>query len=625
MDDNNDFIPEAIKPGMVDPMDSEKLSYIINQENKCCCKINSNGNGTGFFCKIILNESLKILPVLMTCNHVLTENDIKIGKSINYSLYNGKKKFNIIIDNSRLVYTNSEMDFTIIQLWKNEYISLDYFLSIDDEVLKGKSKKDFIENSICLFHYPKGLKSHLSFGIIKSITEDKEEIQHNCGSESGSSGGPLINLINFKLIGIHKGHKNNKIFNLGQFIKPIMDNFFKNIDLKKIKLDDDCKENKINKKDSFKGNKIQEKTQIFNQNFENVDKNIKNFENKKNLSKSSNKNEQFKSFYCLIFFLSIIKYFYIYELIKLFISGNLTDTFMFNFSFVVLFVLDIFSGILLKIIENFFNNKIILIISICLQIIPFAPIKIMSSSLMNVLPFFDDKIIHEIIKGEIIAYLIQIPLNNQNNRYNILFDESSKIHNIIIKSIFIFLFFISILSVGIIIKNFYKFDELKKKEESGIIIKFNYFKKNAVQNLFLLINYSITFSVFPLFLLSNTKVIFEYIFILSDIIGRHLGSISFLKEDVYKPIIFIRYLFIIIVYNFFSYNKYEDINFSKIFIIFIVGLLSGSLTTIGYYIPIKKENQSEKISLLYYIKAGKYYTFSLFFEDEKNIKEIKNE
>ena len=124
MDDNNDFIPEAIKPGMVDPMDSEKLSYIINQENKCCCKINSNGNGTGFFCKIILNESLKILPVLMTCNHVLTENDIKIGKSIDYSLYNGKKKFNIIIDNSRLVYTNSEMDFTIIQLWKNEYISL---------------------------------------------------------------------------------------------------------------------------------------------------------------------------------------------------------------------------------------------------------------------------------------------------------------------------------------------------------------------------------------------------------------------------------------------------------------------------------------------------------------------
>ena len=620
MEDYNDFIPEAIKPGMINPMDSEKLSYIINQENKCCCKINSNGNGTGFFCKIVLNESLKILPVLMTCNHVLKENDIKIGKSINYSLDNDKKTFNITIDNSRLVYTNEEIDFTIIQLRKDEYISLDYFLTIDEEVLKGKSKKDFIENSICLLHYPKGLKSNLSFGTIKSITEDKEEIQHNCGSESGSSGGPLINLINFKLIGIHKGHKNNKNLNLGQYIKPIVDNFFKNNDLKKIKLDDD-NENKINREYIFKDNKIQQKTQIIIQNFENGGNNKINEDKNINLYK----NDQFKSFYNLIFFLSIIKHFYTYLLIKLFISNNLTDTFTFNLTFVVLFVLDIFSGTLLKIIEIFFNNKIILIISIFLQFIPLVPIKIMSSSLINVLSFFDDKIIHEIIKGEIIAYLIQINLNIKGNRYKILFDFSSIIYDVIIIIIFIFIVIISILSVGIIIKNYYKFDELKKKEESGIIIKFNYFKKNAIQNLFLFINYSITFSAFPLILFSNTKVIFEYIFILSDVIGRHLGSISLLNEGVYKPIIFIRFLLIIIVYNSFSFNDNEDINFSKIFIIFIIGLLSGTLTTIGYYIPIKKENKSEKISLLYYIKAGKYYTFSLFFEDEKNIKDIKNE
>ena len=92
----------------------------------------------------------------MTCNHVLDEDDIKIGKSINFSLDNEKHKYEIIIDNKRLVYTNSEMDFTIIQIRKNDNLDINSFLSIEEEIFKGKSIDDLNESSICLLHYQNG-------------------------------------------------------------------------------------------------------------------------------------------------------------------------------------------------------------------------------------------------------------------------------------------------------------------------------------------------------------------------------------------------------------------------------------------------------------------------------------
>lgn len=47
----NDYYPESVKPGMVNPLDSEQLLYILNQQKECCCKINSTVKGTDFFVK----------------------------------------------------------------------------------------------------------------------------------------------------------------------------------------------------------------------------------------------------------------------------------------------------------------------------------------------------------------------------------------------------------------------------------------------------------------------------------------------------------------------------------------------------------------------------------------------
>ena len=59
--------------------------------------------GTGFFCKIPFPDQFTLLPVLITCNHVLDINDISIGNKINFSLNNEKTKLAILIDKERFI------------------------------------------------------------------------------------------------------------------------------------------------------------------------------------------------------------------------------------------------------------------------------------------------------------------------------------------------------------------------------------------------------------------------------------------------------------------------------------------------------------------------------------------
>ena len=52
------------------------------------CKIHGKNNGTGFFTKITYKNQL--LPVLITNNHILGENDILPDKIITFSINNGE-------------------------------------------------------------------------------------------------------------------------------------------------------------------------------------------------------------------------------------------------------------------------------------------------------------------------------------------------------------------------------------------------------------------------------------------------------------------------------------------------------------------------------------------------------
>ena len=67
--------------------------------------------------------------------------------------------------------------------------------------------------------FPNGGVNYIS-GIIKNINEDNYTIEHLCSTERGSSGSPILNLLNYKVIGIHKGTTEiiNFEWNLGTLI-----------------------------------------------------------------------------------------------------------------------------------------------------------------------------------------------------------------------------------------------------------------------------------------------------------------------------------------------------------------------------------------------------------------------
>ena len=60
----------------------------------------------------------------------------------------------------------------------------------------------------------------VSYGLIKNINE--KNIIHSCATDNGSSGGPIISLKNFKIIGIHYGFKTQFNSNIGTFMKSIV-------------------------------------------------------------------------------------------------------------------------------------------------------------------------------------------------------------------------------------------------------------------------------------------------------------------------------------------------------------------------------------------------------------------
>jgi len=196
----------------------EQMDKIKEQMEKSVCKIicPKGGYGTGFFCKIPFPDEFNLLRVLITNNHVLGENDIIQGYKIKFTLKNDKFIFEILIDKKRKIYTNKEFDITIIEIYEKDNLEHYKLLEIDEDIFKEKLNKIFENKTIYLIHYPKGDKVKYSLGTIKNI--ENNTIRHLCSTETGSSGGPLINLFSFKVIGLHKiGTSFN--FNLGNLIK----------------------------------------------------------------------------------------------------------------------------------------------------------------------------------------------------------------------------------------------------------------------------------------------------------------------------------------------------------------------------------------------------------------------
>lgn len=70
------------------------------------------------------------MPLLIICNHVLDQMSISDGKNINLNYKD--VDYSLLIDKSRIVYTNKLEDITIIEIKGNDPINIQIFLEIDD-------------------------------------------------------------------------------------------------------------------------------------------------------------------------------------------------------------------------------------------------------------------------------------------------------------------------------------------------------------------------------------------------------------------------------------------------------------------------------------------------------------
>ena len=70
---------------------------------------------------------------------------------------------------------------------------------------------------IYILNYAGGKVIVVSYGIIKDVEEN--DIRHLCCTDRGSSGYPLINLKNNKVIGIHKQASTTYKYNKGLLLK----------------------------------------------------------------------------------------------------------------------------------------------------------------------------------------------------------------------------------------------------------------------------------------------------------------------------------------------------------------------------------------------------------------------
>ena len=224
MEFNNEseFKKEAKVNGHGKPITFSKLKKLESKSITSTCKISINDKtGSGFFFK----QNISTIQYynkyfLMTCNHVIDKN--MINKKHLKIQYKGKDK--IINLENRIIHTNTNLDYTIIQILEEDfkkYEIIDFF-EIDELIIENKN--EYLKEDICIVQYPNGGELSFDQGTIKSFKNNK--IKHLVSTELGSSGSHILLKDSFKIIGILKGGKEGKN-NLGIFMKYILNDINK--------------------------------------------------------------------------------------------------------------------------------------------------------------------------------------------------------------------------------------------------------------------------------------------------------------------------------------------------------------------------------------------------------------
>ena len=237
-----------IKEGYKDnnsPITKHEINELLLKE-KAMCKLisdnienNSKVYGTGFFVKLNDNKY-----GLLTNNHII--NNIQIGNTIYFYYLSQYKK--IEITKEREVYTNKELDYTYIEIFKEDNIQ-DFF-----KICLNNNNNLKYHNIFILQYTNNNIELSFSYGKIKLI--GNSEIKYNASTTNGSSGSPIILRTNDNLvIGLHHSEYCFPIggifrFNLGTTLNAIITD----IKQKKSKIADLTKQNNVIKENQISKN-----------------------------------------------------------------------------------------------------------------------------------------------------------------------------------------------------------------------------------------------------------------------------------------------------------------------------------------------------------------------------------
>ena len=212
--DNKNIILESNLDGKGMQNDESQNPFLAKAKEAFCLIKYKDKSGTGFF------YDISGVTFLITNNHVYPQKYELTEKSLDITI-NGKP-ITINLEDGRGKWTNSEMDFTCIEIKKEDNIKTP--ISLCDNILKSNySNKDYLNKNVTTYALNNNdmYKLYYSYGYIKE--SDDYLFAHTCNTYPGCSGGCIVIQNNNSVIGIRKGgHKNGKV-NIGIFINDVIE------------------------------------------------------------------------------------------------------------------------------------------------------------------------------------------------------------------------------------------------------------------------------------------------------------------------------------------------------------------------------------------------------------------
>ena len=199
--------------------------------NKVCkIKCTNGKKGVGFFYKIpIKKNENNFIQVLISDSQTLNEKDFDSNKNneIKITLHNGEE---ILIDESRKIYTNKEFEVTITEIKEDEIKDNNIFSEIDkiNPNISDKPEKfliynlDYNNNNDKMFNF--------SFCYLKDINKKNNNIieYENEDKDKEFPLGSLLFNLKGNIIGIHKQKDKEKYF--GILIKGLINEYINNFE-----------------------------------------------------------------------------------------------------------------------------------------------------------------------------------------------------------------------------------------------------------------------------------------------------------------------------------------------------------------------------------------------------------